>query len=70
MSQRDKGVTPALLDRNFGASDDLFDSRLQLVPWSEATWRERKNKLMTAKEAVENLAAIQASRPLKPPGRR
>lgn len=64
----DAGVTPGLLTRNFTQADDLFDSKLQQVPWSEATWRERKERLMTAREQLADLAHIQACRPLGRPG--
>ncbi len=64
----DKGVTPGLLDRNFFESDDLFNSKLQQVSWADAYRRSRKSKAMTAEQAKDNLARVQACRPLGSPG--
>lgn len=66
----DAGVTPGLLTRNFTASDDLFDSKLQQVSWIDASWRDRKNKLMSRAEQLADLVRLQTCRPLGRPGTR
>ncbi len=66
----DKGVTPGLVERAFRKSTWNSYTRRTSQQQAKAGWVERETKAEALASDLKALAAVQASKPLKPPGRR
>jgi hypothetical protein len=73
---KDIGVSPDYMDRHFRQSEAQVND--QSLDWRTRISKEAARKAVAAREATQTtrerdlaaLAALQARRPLKPPGRR